>query len=217
MGIRYLIVLASLVAAAVAVTHADRYEEPHSRVAFTQFPVQVADWKGSANPPFTPRVLEVLGVDDYLSRTYRAPGRQLVDLYIGYWASQRQGDSIHSPLNCLPGAGWEPVSDSRIEVPGAHSPAGGPVLVNRYVVQKGLDRNLVLYWYQSHGRIVASEYWGKIYTVTDAVRLNRTDAAIVRIVAPISEQGAAAEAAAEKTALAFARAVLPQLDGYLPL
>ncbi len=87
---------------------------------------------------------------------------------------------------------------------------------NRYIVQKGSDRVLVLYWFQSHGRVVASEYWSKFYLVADAVRLDRTDGAIVRLTAPIGGPGPEAEARAEKDALAFAGALLPKLDTFLP-
>ena len=91
-----------------------------------------------------------------------------------------------------------------------------PLQANRYVIQKGHDRILVLYWFQSHGRIVASEYWSKFYLVTDAVRLDRTDGAIVRLTAPIAGPGPEAEARAQSDALAFAGVLLPQLDAFLP-
>ena len=112
-----------------------------------------------------------------------------VGLYVGYHDSQRQGDTIHSPLNCLPGAGWQPLEQGRITVSvrdhGTARPA--PIEVNRVVIGKGLDRQLVLYWYQSHRRVVASEYWGKVYTVLDAMRYNRTDAAMVRVITPVRD------------------------------
>jgi EpsI family protein len=89
---------------------------------------------------------------------------------------------------------------------------GGPITINRYLVQKGLDRQVVLYWYQSHGRVVASEYWGKIYLVLDAIRTNRTDGALVRLVSPVITT----EAEAEARAIEFAQAVYPLLGRYLP-
>ncbi len=89
--------------------------------------------------------------------------------------------------------------------------------VNRVVIQKGLDRQLVFYWYQSHGRIVGSEYWSKFYLVKDAVRLNRTDGAIVRVIAPIAGETAAAEQQAQGEAVQFIKLLLPRLDGFLPL
>ena len=98
------------------------------------------------------------------------------------------------------------------------SPGAAPrnIEVNRVVIQKGLDRNLVLYWYQSHGRVVASEYWGKVYTVVDAIRHNRTDAAMIRVIAPINGSEAGAEEQAEDHATAFVRAIYPALGRHLP-
>jgi EpsI family protein len=86
--------------------------------------------------------------------------------------------------------------------------------VNRYVIQKGLDRQLVLYWYQSHGRVVANEYWSKLYLIGDAVRLNRTDAALVRVIIPAPE--GEGEARAERQAIEFVRALFPTLTAFLP-
>ncbi len=88
--------------------------------------------------------------------------------------------------------------------------------VNRVVIQKGLDRSLVLYWYQTHGRVVASEYWGKVYTVLDAIRYNRTDAALVRVIAPVGEGGAEPLLRAQHAAEAFAGDVFTELPKFLP-
>jgi EpsI family protein len=216
MRTRVLIVVAVLLGAAAAVAAANRPEQPVARKTFAEFPLEVADWSGKQEPPFTDEILKVLGVDDYLVRAYFAapPDRAGVGLYIGYWGSQRQGDTIHSPLNCLPGSGWEPVSQSTVALPSFGDGTGPAPLANRYVVQKGLDKQYVLYWYQSHGRVVASEYWSKFFLVADAVRLNRTDGAIVRIIVAIDQSGD--ETTAERTALRFAKVLIPQLPGYLP-
>jgi EpsI family protein len=213
---RAVLVFAILVLAAGAVARADRYDYRPERKAFDAFPMQIGDWRGIRQAPLEADVLNILKVDDYLTRVFMTPDRRGVGLYIGYWASQRQGSTIHSPLNCLPGAGWEPVLSDRISLPA--SQAGGPsMLVNRYIVQKGLDRELVLYWYQSHGRVIASEYWSKFYLVADAIRLSRSDGAIVRVTAPIvGEGGQAAEAAAMSTASTFIHDLVPVLDPYLP-
>jgi EpsI family protein len=135
---------------------------------------------------------------------------------IGYYQSQREGDTMHSPLNCLPGAGWLPVSQSRTKIQVKDGESTREIEVNDFVIEKGLDRQAVLYWYQSHGRVVASEYWGKIYTVTDAIRLNRTDAAMVRVICPVSGSDGAAERRAEEAATAFTKAMFPLLGRYLP-
>ena len=213
---RVIVVLAVLAAATVSVARANRAEEVPLRMSFALFPMQLGEWQGVQRPPFTERVLEVLGLDDYLTRYYYKANRDTVDLYIGYWKSQQQGGAIHSPQNCLPGSGWEPVSQGILTFPDPRT-AGAPALqVNRYVIRKGAERQLVLYWYQSRGRIVGSEYWSKIYLVLDAARYNRTDAALVRLVVPVADGSPEAEARAESQAIGFANAILPQLGAFLP-
>ncbi|HYE89224.1 MAG TPA: EpsI family protein [Vicinamibacterales bacterium] len=197
----------------VFLANARRSEVPAPRAAFDTFPMSFGPWRAVVDPPMDPDVLKVLGVDDYLSRAYYRPDGAAVGLYMGYYASQRQGDTIHSPLNCLPGAGWEPVSEGRLQIANIDG-MGRNATVNRYVVRKGLDRHLVLYWYQSHGRVVASEYSNKLLLIHDAIRLNRTDGSLVRVIAPIrhGDDGTSAEQLAEE----FVRVIFPALPSYLP-
>jgi EpsI family protein len=174
--------------------------------------LDVGEWRGQPAGAFAQNIVAVLGVDEYVNRVYTSPTARPVGLYVGYYGGQRQGDTIHSPLNCLPGAGWQPVARERPRLE-----AGGlGIVVNRLVIEKGLERQVVLYWYQSHGRVVASEYWGKVYTVLDALRTGRTDAALVRIIAPVRGQGRAAEIEATETATRFAKALFPLLDRFVP-
>jgi EpsI family protein len=199
------------------VAHASKSETVAPRMPLETLPLQVGEWTGGPAAPFTPEVLKVLGVDDYVNRNYAAGTQPFVNLYVGFYQSQRQGDTIHSPLNCLPGAGWEPVSKDRVQF--SATDAQGVVRqlrVNEFVIQKGLDRQLVLYWYQSHGRIIASEYTSKMYMVYDALRLNRTDAAMVRVITPIPDDAAAARGAASARARAFVQAIFPSLTRSLP-
>jgi EpsI family protein len=214
---RAMVVFVCLATASVAIARAERTERVPIRAPFASFPMQLQAWRGIQQAPFDDEILRMLGVDDYLTRVYVGPDRAGVGVYIGYWESQHQGDAIHSPLNCLPGAGWEPVSKQYVQVDlDDGRPSGRRMEVNRYLVQKGLDQELVLYWYQSHGRVVASEYWGKFYLVTDAIRLHRTDAALVRVTAPLVGQGADAERTAEALAMRFVRTLVPALSSYLP-
>ena len=128
----------------------------------------------------TPDVLNVLGPGDFLLRAYRTENERTPynELFIAYFPSQRTGDTIHSPKNCLPGAGWAPVESTRVPL---SVPGQAPFIVNRYVIAKGGERQLVLYWYWAHDRAVASEYWAKIYLVTDSIRMNRSDGSLVRL------------------------------------
>jgi len=197
------------------VAQASKSEIVPTRASFVTFPMEIEGWKGRQERPFADDILAILGVDDYLTRSYfSAQGG--VGLYLGYWGTQSQGDTIHSPLNCLPGAGWEPLSKGTLQVDVREAGAPRQISINRYVIQKGLDRQLVLYWYQSHGRVVASEYAGKFYLVKDAIALNRTDASIVRIIVPLAPDDNDGMDG-EQRGVQFVKALFPVLNTYLPV
>jgi len=196
--------IALLMVAVVAVHMPSNQLEIFPSPPLERFPIAFSGWQGF-NVPLEPRVVRALGADDYLSRIYQGNDPESVDLYIAYYAKQRIGITIHSPKNCLPGGGWQPISASLISVT---LPDGSSRPVNAYLVEKGSERNLVLYWYQLHGRIVASEYWSKLYTVLDATYLRRTDEALVRIVTRSGNN----ESEARSRATAFATAALRELE-----
>jgi exosortase D (VPLPA-CTERM-specific) len=215
---RAVVAAACVAIAAAGLRLAVKTEQTPLREPLSGIPARIGEWSGLDAAPFSQAVLDVLRVDEYVNRSYTAPGAPPVGLYVGYYASQRQGQTMHSPMNCMPGSGWEPAGRARVsvEVPAAPGSPPRTVEVNRVVVQKGLDRMLVIYWYQAHGRVVASEYWGKIYTVVDAIRLNRSDGAMVRLIVPVNGQRADGEREAERVALDFARALFPAIGRYLP-
>jgi len=130
---------------------------------------------------------------------------------VAYFPSQRAGDTLHSPQNCLPGAGWLPVDSSRIEIalPGRES-----FLVNRFVIAKGAQRGLALYWYWAHGRAVASEYWAKFYLVEDAIRLNRSDGSLIRVTTELRRHESAADA--QRRLVSLLEVVFPTIEAYIP-
>jgi EpsI family protein len=209
---------------AAMMAHGSRTEPVPMRQSLSNLPMQLGPWHGQPYPDMDARILAVLGVTDYINRAYRRADGPFVSLYVGYYQSQRQGESIHSPLNCLPGAGWNPVRRDRISISvsgssaAATEPESAParlIDVNLIVIQKGLEKQVVIYWYQSHGRVVASEYWGKIYTVIDALRWNRTDAALVRITSPVAGLEENAEMQAVEASAQFVRELFPLLSFYL--
>ena len=206
---RFWLMFAVLGGAAVGLHHLSHGEAVPLSKPLSTFPMQIRDWRG-ANVPMEPRIVQALGVSDYLYRVYQGSDQHPVFLYVGYYQSQRTGVSIHSPKNCLPGAGWEPVSVGELALP---LKDGSQVLVNQYIVENGLQRQLVLYWYQSHGRVIASEYRGKAYMVLDALRLNRTDAALVRVSTPIIKKN---EIASREAAGAFAQEFLARSKELFP-
>jgi len=205
---RRLLVLTFVVVAAAVCLRASTAEEPVPlRQPLANMPRTLGDWTAISQQEFDAATVAVLRADDYVSRTYVGDGRE-ADLYVGYYETQRQGDTIHSPMNCLPAAGWQLLTIDRRAI----DAGGRSMVVNRDTIQKGLDTRVVLYWYQSHGRTIASEYWTKIYLVLDGLRLHRTDGAIVRVITPIRES----EAGAERSAVDFDRTLVPVLDTHLP-
>ena len=217
MIVRIVVLSVCLLGGAAYIAAESKTENVPVRQPLAGFPASIGPWRGTTQPPLPDDILAVLGVDEYLDRSYTASSSKYAGLYVAYYQSQRQGDTMHSPLNCLPGAGFEPVETGYLSIP-VTTAAGAQetITVNRYVVQKGLDRQVVLYWYQSHGRVVANEYRSKIYMVLDAVRLNRTDAALVRVVTPRIGEGAAADAAADALGVDFVKTIFPVLEKYLP-
>lgn len=181
------------------------------RRPFQEFPTEIAGWRMVADQPLEEEVQEFLKADDILNRFYLDPtGATSVGFFVAFYRTQRAGVSPHSPRVCLPGSGWE-IRQARtlaIQLPGRSE----PVYLNRHLVARDVNRSLVLYWYQSHGRLTASEYRAKLYLMLDSLRMRRSDTAIVRIVAPVLES----EDAAERTAVAMVRAFFPVLVDFLP-
>ena len=206
---------ALLAAAGVFLSNASKPEAPLARTALSEFPMNLGTWRAVVDPPLDKEILAVLGVDDYLSRVYYKPSVAGVGLYMGYYGSQRQGDTIHSPQNCLPGAGWEPVSEGRLQLPNVDG-NGRDITINRYVIQKGLDQNVVLYWYHGRGRVIANEYWSRAMLIRDALVTNRTNGSLVRVIVPVLRKDQGNLAPAESLAQEFVRAIFPSLDSYLP-
>lgn len=182
-----------------------------SRPPLKSFPSSLGGWN-SRDLPLAKDVLDVLGPGDFLLRSYVDTSQQRnVDLFIAYFPSQRTGDTIHSPKNCLPGAGWAPIQADRITInAGGHA----PFRANRYLIAKGDQRLLVLYWYWAHDRAVASEYAAKIYLVTDSIRMRRTDGSLVRISTPLAPNENIDSA--QQVLLSFANNLIPQVHAYVP-
>jgi EpsI family protein len=209
---RRFVPVALLLAATAFVLQARDQKEalpPHEELS--SFPVQIAGWNAK-DVPFGPGELQVLGPGEFLLRNYESSASEpLVNLYIAFFPSQRSGDTIHSPKNCLPGSGWTPLESGHTSI---RQVDGTTISINRYVVANGGNRELVLYWYQAHGRVTPSEYWAKIFLVWDAIRMNRTDGALVRVITPITNPGD--ETPAQARATEFLHQILPMVDSYVP-
>jgi EpsI family protein len=188
-----------------------RHETVPPSQPLAEFPKSLGAWQFASEGVVDQDSLDVLKADDLLLREYKQPStRQPATLFIAAFRSQRNGKSPHSPKNCLPGAGWTEESQEQYQLDVG---ASAPITVNRYVVQHADERRLVLYWYQSRDRVVASEYTAKYYVMVDAIKLNRTDTALVRVVVPILNGDADS---ATRIAADFVRSFFQPLHQYLP-
>jgi EpsI family protein len=165
-------------------------------------------WQG-ADFPFEERLVRAAGVDDYLNRRYRDRAGHSLELYIGYYQSQRTAQGIHSPRNCLPGAGWEAIRSGQLSVAAG---SGRTAAVNAYLVAKGRERDLVFYWYQARGRSEASDYRAKLWLAKDALVRHRTDGALVRVWAPLSDSEETVKARAQE----FIQVLFSHLNEFVP-
>jgi len=181
-----------------------------ARQPLASLPHTLGDW-ASTDIRLSQDVMNVLGPGDFLLRDYQRPDGADVNLFIAYFPSQRAGDAIHSPKNCLPGAGWAPVTADRITV---NVPGHEPFPANRYLIAKGEDRQLVLYWYWAHDRVVASEYTAKFYLVADSIRERRSDGSLIRVTTGLA-RGESIDAAQQRL-LGFTGNVVPMIGSYVP-
>jgi len=186
----------------------------------SDFPMTLAGrWQGK-DLPLDEKVLAILKVSDYLMRIYnpiapspgvtQTPPLVPISLYIGYYESQRTGATYHSPKNCLPGAGWSFADTSMATVSITNS--GQSILINKVLIQKGDNKQLVLYWYHDRGRVIASEYWAKAYMIWDSMTINRTDGSLVRIIVPLSDT----PEEAFEVGVAFLKDMWPALLSHMP-
>lgn len=208
---RFLTLLFAILGMGILVNGWTYLGEAHvDRQQLSGFPQQLGDWRQTGvDQTLDQETLKVLRASDYLLRDFKRSDGQVANFYVGYYATQSNGASYHSPLNCLPGSGWVLSEPGRVTL---SMPGGKNFTANKYVIKNGDHQSLMVYWYQGRGRAVASEYWGKVYTVIDSVRLRRSDGAMVRVTVPIN----GSEAMALESATNLANAAMAVLPEFVP-
>jgi EpsI family protein len=205
---RLWITTAILLGASVVLHTVSHGESIAPRQPLRELPYTLGTWMGKEQP-IQEQIVKAVGVSDYTNRTYFDQRDRPIQLYIGYYANQRTGDTIHSPKNCLPGAGWDPIRSAYATIP---VPNGRQIVVNEYVIQQDLDKQLVFYWYQGRGRVTASEYSGKFWMVADAISRHRTDGALIRLNTPMDD----GEARARDRLVVLTQLLFPRLHDSIP-
>jgi EpsI family protein len=211
-GTHFWALVAALLVAGVVVNFWEVTGEARvERRELAEFPKEVGEWRQRGpDARFDAATEAILRADDYVARDYVSADGRYASFYVGYYGTQRTGATYHSPLNCLPGSGWQLVNPGTVEIRPAD---GAPAFeANRYVITNGSERQLLVYWYQGRGRAVASEYWDKVYTVLDSARLRRSDGSMVRVLVPVGKS----DEDALKAAVEFAAVAAPHLPPYVP-
>jgi EpsI family protein len=200
-----------LVVQAVLFYSASHGESTPLPTPLSVFPSQLGQWSLHSTGVVDADTAAILKADDILQRLYVSP-EGVASLFIAYFRTQRTGQSPHSPKNCLPGSGYQSVDgeNGQIDVP----VEGGSIHINRYVVAMGEDESVVLYWYQSQGRVIAGEFAAKFYLIEDSIRHHRSDTSLVRVVVP--ESNGVNRDKATQTAIDFVQASYPVIDSWLP-
>ncbi|MCK5232068.1 MAG: EpsI family protein [Desulfobulbaceae bacterium] len=177
----------------------------------TEFPAEIGEWKRTNVIQSSDAVVEMLGLDDYINYTYTAPDGMSLNFYVSYFSSVGTTGAYHSPQNCLPGGGWEIESVKGLPIK-LNNPRASAT-INSLIVQSGAAKQITLYWFQNRGRIIANEYWEKIYLVTDSILKRRRDGSFVRIMAPATEENMAET---EKRLKEFAEKTAVLLEDFIP-
>ena len=175
-------------------------------------PLQMGNWSQLAEETIAPDALEMLGPDDSIVRVYQLPGDTAqAELFVAYYKTQLRGKNAHDPKVCLPGAGWNPIESRLAQVPATGSSHSFPA--NYYRIAKGDSEQVVLYWFQTPKGVYTFEQQLRAHRVWDAIRDNRTDMALVRIVVPVTSKGVAS---ADARATQLAQVAYTEMLPYFP-
>ena len=178
---------------------------------FDSFPMNIGKWNGTTSR-FDEKIYDILGVDDSVLASYQSDNGEAVELYVGFYQSQKEGDLIHSPKNCMPGSGWNILKSSIETVDTVKDGKAETIDVIKLILGKGSEKQVMLYWFQSRGRIISSEYMEKIWLVIDSITKHRTDGSFVRLISPVIKS----EDETLELLKGFTKDIYPHLNEYLP-
>ena len=206
-----LIIAATMLLTSVCIAYFSKVNDTPPLRNFSEFPMQISNWHGKKSY-FNENVYKILGVDDSILATYFNAEGENVQLYAGYYTSQREGEIIHSPKNCMPGSGWSIASIEPVTINHANN-AGGQARINKVILVNGSQKQVMFYWFHSRGRIIRSEYAQKIFLVWDSILRHRTDGSFIRLISPVT---AGNEQQATEYLKQFSEKLFPILNHFIP-
>ena len=184
------------------------------RDPFLLFPRKIDNWSGTTSQ-LEPDVEKVLGADDYINAFYQDTNESApVSLFVAFYNKQTEGSGIHSPEVCLPVGGWEVFDLEPYEI-NLGDEVFGKFMVNRAIIQKGLSKKLVYYWFEQRGKRLTNDFVAKAVVVYDSIAMGRTDGALVRYVTDMDPEETEADADARMQR--FMKASMPRLPRFVPL
>ncbi len=210
--LRFSLVLILLAATAFLLQQTGEVRPVSIRKSLAGFPHTIGSWQLAKSFQSSSDVVELLGVDDYIQYNYISPSNEMVNFYAGYYRAVGVEGAYHSPKNCIPGGGWGIESITNV-VLDAGIEGRKFSTVSEMIIRRGKSSQVVLYWFQNRGRIIASEYWEKFYLVWDALFMGRRDGTFVRVI--MSAKDGDITATRDK-AKRFAESVMVELADYLP-
>jgi len=212
MNLKHTIIAATLMlVTSTCLAYINKSDDQPLKKSLSGFPMQIGQWQGITDR-FDDQVYKLLGVDDSILANYRDGKGDGIQLYIGYYQSQRKGDIIHSPRNCMLDSGWTIIEMSSLALD-IKNKKGEHQKVIKLILQNGIQRQVAFYWFYSRGRVITSEYAQKIYLVWDSITKHRTDGSFVRLLCPVTEKG---EMQATENLKRFAERIFPILGEFIP-
>jgi len=206
-----LVIIILLITGYVVFFRVGRLHEVSALMPLERLPENIGEWKLAEHVYLKDKIVDMLGVDEYAEAVYTSPDNRVIDLYVSYFNVLKEGKQFHSPKNCLIGSGSYLISTDVIHIPLDKTYNNAPT--SYMVLQKGEQRQFVLYWFQCRGRIMSSEYKERIHRILDAILKKRTDGAFIRIVCYGNGQ---TSQVAQKSLVEFAQELIPLLDQYIP-
>jgi exosortase D (VPLPA-CTERM-specific) len=191
----------------------DFREKIPANKSVAQFPLEIGEWKAKKREKIDPIFLDRLDLSEYIMMDYENRAAKSINFYVAYYESQSKGKSIHTPASCLPGQGWTFDQSGSVSIPGLQQQTGIPK-VNRAVIQYGNSRQIAYYWFSLRGRILRNMYQVKIYNFWDALTMQRTDGALIRLITPVYENEDLSDV--DTRLQDFLQELVPVLEEYIP-
>lgn len=200
-----------MVITSTSLSYLNNTDDQPLKKSLSEFPMQISEWQGTTSR-FDDRIYEVLGVDDSIFVNYYNTNRENIQLYIGYYQSQRERNIIHSPKNCMPGSGWNITATSLVTLD-LKNQNGESIKVIKLLLQNGIQHQVAFYWFHSRGRVITSEYTQKIYLVWDSITKHRTDGSFIRLLSPMKDRN---ESQTTERLKQFTKKIIPILNDFIP-